>query len=109
MAAMGIAGGVALSAAAAVVHTDSDGTTFDVTGGTLTVNVPTSGKTNSYDYLANILNNGSYAITDIVKDGPGVLNAKAASAYTGSWTINAGAMRCISTTARPSPAARARS
>ena len=82
------------AATAAVVHTDSDGTTFDVTGGTLTVNVPTSGKTNSYDYVANILNNGSYAITDIVKDGPGVLNAKAASAYTGSWTINAGAVRC---------------
>ena len=94
MAAMGIAGGMALSATAAVVHTDSDGTTFDVTGGTLTVNVPTFGKTNSYDYVANILNNGSYAITDIVKDGPGVLNAKAASAYTGSWTINAGAVRC---------------
>ena len=90
----GVVAVAAGAATAAVVHTDSDGTTFDVTGGTLTVNVPTSGKTNSYDYVANILNNGSYAITDIVKDGPGVLNAKAASAYTGSWTINAGAVRC---------------
>ena len=90
----GVVAVAAGAATAAVVHTDSDGTTFDVTGGTLTVNVPTSGKTNSYDYVANILNNGSYAITDIVKDGPGVLNAKAASAYIGSWTINAGAVRC---------------
>ncbi len=76
------------------IHTAADGSTFDVTGGTLTITVP-SGKTqSSYDYVANILNNSSYAITEIVKEGAGILSARSASSYTGAWTVNAGSVKC---------------
>ena len=80
--------GFAAGTFAAVVQTDSDGTTFDVTDGVLTITVP-SGKINSgYDYVANILNKQS--ITSVVKDGAGVLKARAAAGYVGSWLVRGG-------------------
>ena len=87
---MMMAAGVAAGAVAAVVETDSDGTTFDVTDGVLTITVP-NGTTNSgYDYVANILNQASYGVTQVVKDGAGTLVPKAAPNYEGLWRVKAG-------------------
>ena len=81
---------LAASAGAATVHTAADGSTFDVTAGTLTITVPSGVTQTSYDYVANVLNKSEYAVTAVVKDGPGVLDARSAASYTGSWTIQAG-------------------
>ncbi len=81
---------VTASAGAVTVHTAADGSTFDVTGGTLTITVPSGVTQSSYDYVANVLNKSEYAVTAVVKDGPGVLEARSAASYTGSWTIQAG-------------------
>ena len=82
----------AVTASAAVVQTAADGSTFDVADGVLTITVP-SGKTQAtYDYVANILNQASYGVTQVVKDGEGVLTAKAAPNYVGSWRIKAGVL-----------------
>ena len=81
---------VAASAGAVTVHTAADGSTFDVTAGTLTITVPSGVTQTSYDYVANVLNKSEYAVTAVVKDGSGVLAARSAASYTGSWTIQAG-------------------
>ena len=80
----------AASAGAVTVHTAADGSTFDVTGGTLTITVPSGVTQSSYDYVANVLSKSEYAVTAVVKDGPGVLEARSAASYTGSWTVQAG-------------------
>ena len=46
---------VTASAGAVTVHTAADGSTFDVTGGTLTITVPSGVTQSSYDYVANVL------------------------------------------------------
>ena len=81
---------VTASAGAVTVHTAADGSTFDVTGGTLTITVPSGVTQSSYDYVANVLSKSEYAVTAVVKDGPGVLEARSAASYTGSWTVQAG-------------------
>ena len=81
---------VTASAGAVTVHTAADGSTFDVTGGTLTITVPSGVTQSSYDYVANVLNKSEYAVTAVVKDGPGVLEARSAASYTGSWTVQTG-------------------
>lgn len=79
---------------ASVVQTDADGTTFDVTDGVLTINVPAGVTNQSYDYVANILNQSGYGVTSVVKEGTGILKARAASNYTGKWTVKAGVVDC---------------
>lgn len=79
---------LALPVAAAIVHTADDGSTFDVTGDTLTINVPSGVTQSSYDYVAGALNAG--AIQHVVKTGAGILEARAAASYAGTWTVSGG-------------------
>ena len=74
-----------------VVHTAADGTTFDVTDGVLTITVPSGQTQADYDYVGNILDKQS--VTSVVKDGPGVLTARAASGYGGTWLVRSGVVQ----------------
>ena len=88
--------GVAAGAFAEIVHTAADGSTFDVTDGVLTITVPDGKTQSSYDYVANILNNQSYGIVQVVKAGTGTLTGINAPNYTGAWKISAGVLDCPS-------------